>query len=269
MNTIATISETKRLLAQYDYGAKKKYGQNFLVSANVVENILTYVDKQTTVIEIGPGLGAISQLACLKAKEVFAYEIDPDLCAVLKDNIEFDNFHLENVDFLTVDLEKLLSEISGKKVIVSNLPYYITSKLLTKVILQWPNYDCLIAMMQKEVANRFINKADKKQINQLQILSQLCCQCRIICQVNKNNFIPAPNVDSTVLLFENKKIDFDINLKDFYQFLDSCFSQRRKPVYTNLINAGYNIKQREAYKMKRVEQMSLADYLVLYGDVEK
>ena len=92
MNTIATINETKRLLSKYDYFAKKKYGQNFLISSNVVDNILQVVDKDTTVVEIGPGLGAISQLACMKAKEVFAFEIDQDLCHILKENIVFDNF---------------------------------------------------------------------------------------------------------------------------------------------------------------------------------
>ena len=143
-----------------------------MISSNVVDNILQAVDKDTTVVEIGPGLGAISQLACMKAKEVFAFEIDEDLCHILKENIVFDNFHLENLDFLKLNLNSFLSQINGKKIIISNLPYYITSEILTKVILQSGNYDCLIAMMQKEVANRFVGKAEKKQINQLQILAQ-------------------------------------------------------------------------------------------------
>lgn len=268
MNTIATINETKRLLSKYDYFAKKKYGQNFLISSNVVDNILQAVDKDTTVVEIGPGLGAISQLACMKAKEVFAFEIDQDLCRILKENIVFDNFHLENLDFLKLNLNSFLSQINGKKIIISNLPYYITSEILTKVILQSGNYDCLIAMMQKEVANRFVHKADKKQINQLQILAQLCCECEVVCQVNRNNFIPAPNVDSTILMFKNKFINFDIDLMDFYQFLNACFIHRRKSVLTNLASSGYKKIQQDKYITKRVEQLTLNDYLFLYGEVK-
>lgn len=271
MNTIATISETKRILSENDYFAKKKYGQNFLVSVNVVENILKIVEKDSTVIEVGVGLGAITQLACQKAKMVYGYDIDSQLLEITRKNLDFPNLELINQDFLTVDLESLMKSISGKKILISNLPYYITSDLLTKMIIHCCDCKDIVAMMQKEVADRFFKKQIDKQTNELQILAQVFCKVEKVCDVNRRNFIPSPSVDSTVLHFEMNDKRNELNPEKFYEFLCGCFSYRRKYVLSNLKKNGYSFDENklEIYKEKRVEQLSTEDYINIYKDVTK
>ena len=266
---IATISNTTELLQKYDLKAKKKYGQNFLISSVVIDKVISLVEPDMTVIEIGAGLGAITQQLALKANKVIAYEIDKDLFDILKEELDYPNLALLNEDFLKSDLDKILSENYGRIVVVSNLPYYLTSEILTKIFLNCERIEFVIAMMQKEVADRFLKLKVDKQYSPLQVLVKYCSNVSIISKVNRNNFIPAPNVDSIILRFEIKNCIKDEKINKFYPFIKDCFIHRRKPVINNLIEIGYSFEKDKLsdIKDKRVEQLSMDDYLRIYEEV--
>lgn len=263
---IGSIAQTTKLLKEYNLQAKKKYGQNFLISSAIIEKVGELIDKQTTVIEIGAGLGAITEILCLKAKQVFSYEIDKQLYNVLLEILPYDNLKLFNDDFLKTDLVQLLNEIEGRIVFVSNLPYYITTQILTKIFLNSEKIDLVIVMMQKEVADRFLKEKADKEYNSLQVLVEYCADVEILSKVNKNNFIPVPGVDSTILKFKIKENLNNDYIIDFYDFLNKCFLHRRKYVLSNLVNSGIKLNKDEFCDLqnKRVEQMKLTDYIRIY-----
>lgn len=266
---IATISNTTELLQKYDLKAKKKYGQNFLISSVVIDKVISLIEKDMTVIEIGAGLGAITQQLALKASKVIAYEIDKDLFDILKKELDYPNLVLLNEDFLKSDLDKILNEYYGRIVFVSNLPYYLTSEILTKIFLSCERVEFVIAMMQKEVADRFLKQKVDKQYSPLQVLAKYCSDMSVVSKVNRNNFIPAPNVDSVILRFEIKEKIEDEKINKLYPFIKDCFTHRRKPVLNNLIETGYCFEKDKLadIKDKRVEQLSMDDYLRIYEEV--
>lgn len=263
---IATISETKRILAKYQLTAKKKYGQNFLIEPTIINKIVACLDGQENVIEIGPGLGGLTEQLC-QCKSVKAYEIDEDMYHVLINELTNDNLEIINQDFLTVDLA---ATITDKVTIVSNLPYYITSDLLLKLFVNYQKIDKIIVMMQKQVAERFLNTAKGKDYGPLQVISQLYSDVKLVCHVNRNNFYPSPDVDSTVLAFTiNKKSNVVVDDKLFLDIVKACFSQRRKFVLKNLKNCGFEIGEEDFARKNialtsRAEQLQLSDYIKLY-----
>ena len=263
---IGTISKTTELLRKYDLKAKKKYGQNFLISTTVIDKITSFISDDMTVIEIGAGLGAISEQLALKAKKVIAYEIDRDLYEILNKEFDYSNLILVNEDFLKCDLCKLLNENDGRIAFVSNLPYYVTSEILTKIFVNCQKVEFVEAMMQKEVADRFLKDKADKQYSPLQLLAKYCSDVEVVSRVNRNNFIPAPSVDSVVLKFTIKQNMCDEKTRQFYQLLKDCFSHRRKSVFNNLNSVGYALEKQKVddLKDKRVEQLSLEDYLRIY-----
>lgn len=215
---IASVEQTSKILQSYSLNAKKRYGQNFMISPNIPEIITSrpYINKETTVVEIGPGIGALTQLLILKAKKVIAYEIDTQLIEVLHNNFkDFDNFEVHNEDFLSVEINSIMQKY-GNVVFVSNLPYYLTSDLLIKLLTSDYKFN-FIVMMQKEVAHRILNnKID--ECNELTLLSNYCACVSKVSEVSKNDFFPRPNVDSTVLEFvKNDSINYflvDIIIKE-------------------------------------------------------
>lgn len=235
MDRIATVKKTSEILRSFSFSMKKNYGQNFLVVPTVPLDIVNKIDidKETLVIEIGPGVGALTQCLLEKAKKVICYEIDETLIPILKEVFkDYDSLEVINKDFLKVDLEKEVDLTSYKKVVVaSNLPYYITSEILIKLfVMDYPF--SIAAMMQKEVAKRIVKSNGGKDENELTLCSKYFTTYKLIKEVSKNDFFPKPNVDSSVLLFNKKD-----NIKDRQKFVNVIkvlFSQRRKTIYNNL-----------------------------------
>ncbi len=269
---IGSKSKTNYLLNKYSYRAKKKFGQNFLVEPNIIKKVVEQINEDSIVVEIGAGLGAITQAAADKAKQVVAYEIDSDLVEILNENLkDYKNIKIINEDFLKVDFESFLNLYDQKVTIVSNLPYYITTELLTKVLLSSNKIDKIIAMMQKEVADRFTKNEKGKDYNVLQVMAEYYCDIKTLNKVSKNNFIPIPKVDSEILIFEikedYKKVDDEQLLFDIVK---ACFSQRRKMILSNLNNSGFNIDKQQLLDIgvdptARVEQLELEDYQKIYN----
>lgn len=282
---IATLSKTKEILAKHGMSAKKSFGQNFLIDNNIVARIVEHaqVDKNTCVIEVGPGIGSLTQFLARKAKKVLSIEIDTKLKPVLEDSLAaYDNVDIVFDDFLKVDLEALVKEHFGldqEVVVVANLPYYITTPILIKLFENQSkiNLKRICAMMQKEVALRLSAKKDTKDYNSLTILTQYYSEAKIVIKVPKNVFIPAPKVDSAVVLFtikeqEHKPQDEAL----FFKILRVLFKQRRKTILNNL-NEMFNDKEKtkailEAVNLSpqlRAENLTLAQIITLSDYLNK
>ncbi len=269
---IGSRAKTIEILNEYNYRAKKKFGQNFLVEPNIIKKVVEQINEDSIVIEIGAGLGAITQAVAKKAKQVIAYEIDSDLVEILNENINDDeNIEIINEDFLKVDLDSVLNSYNEKVTIISNLPYYITTELLTKVLLSSDRINKVIAMMQKEVADRFTKNKKDKDYSVLQVMAKYYCDVKTLARVSKNNFIPIPKVDSEILIFkikENyKKVDDE---KLLFDIVKACFSQRRKMIISNLNSNGFTVDKQQLLDVgvdptSRVEQLELEDYLKIYN----
>lgn len=232
------LKEVKELLEKYDAGALKKYGQNFLINEHVLNTIATSLGTNNkNVIEIGPGLGSLTRYLVRYYEHVLAYEIDPKMVEVLKSTIN-DNLDIIEGDFLKTNIDKDIEKHfnSDNIYLIANLPYYITTPILLKVLEETNKITKLVIMIQKEVADRFLGKPNTKDYNSLSVLVQTYMNVKKVIDVSKNSFYPAPQVDSTVILLERKeKPDFEIvDEKLFLNVNRQLFKQRRKTIVNNL-----------------------------------
>ena len=220
--------------------ANKALGQNFLVEEEIASYIVdsANITKETCVIEIGPGLGALTEFAVKKAGLLMAFEIDKNMVNILTKTFENeDNIIINNVDFLKVDIEKLVDEIHQKGyndiVFLSNLPYYITSKLLNKILVNDINIRCIVAMMQKEVGQKIL-RPEKKDYNLLSIILDYQFDVNVVKYVGKNSYLPRPEIDSIVLKFERVQPRYEVNFKTLIDVSNALLIARRKTVSNNL-----------------------------------
>lgn len=267
MKDIAKKSQTFYLLDKYDLRASKKFGQNFLIDLNTVKRIVDCapIDYHTCVIEIGPGIGALSEQLSYKAGYVLCYEIDTRLKDVLKESLgEYGNIEIVFQDFLTINLKQKVNELKEKyeKVcIVANLPYYITSDILEYIMTSQAEISSIHAMVQKEVA---LKLTDPKYKSPLTLMIQSMGSIDIDMYVSKNVFSPAPHVDSAIISIDFKR---EYNEK-LAKMVKIAFTQKRKTIYNNLKDLfGENTKdllfQCGIDERKRPEELEMDDYLKL------
>lgn len=243
-NKIGSQAFVNKTLNENNLHAKKKFGQNFLTDQNILNQIVeaSDLDRDTAVIEIGPGLGSLTERLCENAGFVLAYEIDTQLIPILHKNLaRFTNYEVVNEDILKVDINKDISEKLGKfkKIhLVANLPYYITTPIILNLLSQTKKIQKYIMMMQLEVCDRICGKPKTKDYNALSVVIQYRAMAKKVCKVPRSVFIPQPNVDSAVVklqLYEVAKY----KAKDeqfFFEFIRDCFTQRRKTLINNLSN---------------------------------
>jgi len=266
---IASKKYVDETLRNNNLVANKALGQNFLVEETIANEIIekANITKETCVIEIGPGLGALTELIVNKAGLLKCFEIDKNMVNILTKTFEgYNNFTLTNIDFLKVDIEELIKDITklGYKdiKIVSNLPYYITSKLLNKILVNNYPIKSVITMMQKEVANKIV-RPDKKDYNTLSVILDYQYEVSIIKHVSKNFYLPRPDIDSIVLKFERVSPRFDVEFNKLYQVAESLFSQRRKTVLNNLKELTNNpnevLEKANIDSQNHIEQLSIND----------
>lgn len=254
MPKIGNAKVTNSILKNNNLVAKKKYGQNFLTDQNVLSNIVeaSLVTKDDAVIEIGPGLGALTEHLCDKAGFVLAYEIDRDLIKLLELNLfMYKNFKIINEDILKADVPSdIKTYLSNYKniYVVANLPYYITTPIILGLLSKDLPIKRYVMMMQLEMANRICGKPATKDYNALSVVIAYKALATKVLNVPRTVFIPAPNVDSAVVkldVYEQMPIKA-LNDEIFYKVLRICFTQRRKTLYNNLISE---------YSKEFVEQM--------------
>lgn len=276
MERIATVKKTSEILRDFSFSMKKSFGQNFLVVPRVPEYIANNIgiDEETLVIEIGPGVGALTDFLLDKAKKVICYEIDKDLIPILKEVFK-DKTNLEVVhkDFLKVDLSKEINFNEYKKVVVaSNLPYYITSEILIRLFKEEFPF-VIAAMMQKEVAHRILKSKGGKDENELTLCAKYFTDFSLLKEVSKNDFFPKPKVDSTVLLF--KKKEGVTKREEYIKLIKTLYAQRRKTIWNNLkdfVNSKEELETKlnklNIEKTTRVEELEFNDILRLLEEVE-
>lgn len=266
MKELGTYSKTKEILEKYDLAPKKMFGQNFIIDPSIVNKIASKsCFKELVTLEIGPGLGALTKQLLKFSKKVIAYEIDKHLFEVLKNEVKDDNLELFNIDFLKADLSFLKDE---EIVVCANLPYYITTPILFKLVASGIRFKWINVMMQKEVGLRIKAKPNDKDYGSLSVIMQYLFDVQTLMKIPKEVFYPRPKIDSVVLNFMPKK-RLDIDEEKFFEFVNACFKQRRKTLWNNLKDFLEETKlsilssKYELTKL-RAQQMSLADFLEMY-----
>lgn len=242
--------ETKYLMNKYNITANKSYGQNFLIDENVVSGIVekAEVSKKDLVIEIGPGLGTLTSFLLDSAGKVICIELDTNMLKILNDRFKlYNNFELINDDVLKVDLQELISknsEFENVKV-VANLPYYITTPIIMKLLEEKLNLTSITVMVQKEVAERLTEEPGGKNTGSITYSINYYTEPTTVIEVPKESFIPSPKVDSSVIkldvLKEPKIKVLDENL--FFKVVKCAFLQKRKTLINSLSNSGISNKE--------------------------
>ena len=239
-------NKMKEELENNNFNFKKKFGQNFIIDKNIINNIVekSNVDKDTLVIEIGPGAGSLTNILGEKAKNVIAYEIDKSLKPILEKNIH-SNTEIIYEDFLKRNVFEDIQKYEYQKLyVIANLPYYITTPIIMKLIEDKINVDKIVVMVQKEVGDRFKAKPNTKDYNSLTIFLNYYFNVSKIMDVSRNVFIPKPNVDSIVVSFTKKDKRLKVkNEQLFFKLVRDSFKQKRKTLKNNL--KGYDLPKIE------------------------
>lgn len=246
------LEATKDAMKKFNIKASKRYGQNFLIDSTVLKKIIetSAIDEESMVLEIGPGLGTMTRLLCEKAGKVLAVEIDKDLIEPLKINLSsYSNFQLINADFMKLNLKKLFEENFGDKKIkvIANLPYYITSPIIMKLLEEGTNIDTITLMVQKEVAQRITASPGNKDYGVLTLSVQYYAIPEIVLIVPPEAFMPMPGVDSAVIHLTMREKP-PVSLVDetlFFKVIKAAFNQRRKTLLNALKGSHLKLEKDE------------------------
>ena len=267
---IANINYVKSVMG--DLKAKKKFGQNFLIDQNIVDKIARIAcDREYKTIEIGPGLGALTEMLLKYAKDVDAYEIDPDMYERLKENLRDERLKIYKGDFLKADLSIYEEKVN----VCGNLPYYVTTPILFELIESDLDIGKITVMVQKEVGDRLAAPVGSEDYGALSIEVQYLFAVRQEMNVSRKVFWPEPNVDSAVISFtpiRERDRDFE---RGFFAFVKNCFRMRRKTLRNNLKDLIDPKELEEACEKAgidpsiRPQQLTLNDCLELYGSLKE
>ncbi len=235
-------AKTKSIIQRYDFAFKKNFGQNFLIDEHVLNKIISSADitKEDTVLEIGPGIGTLTQALARCAGKVIAVEIDKTLVPILKEVLsDFDNIEIINNDILKTDIAALAESSGGSLKLVANLPYYITTPIIMGILEQRLPIESITVMVQKEVALRMQAQPSTKDYGALSLAVQYYCEPYLVANVPQNCFMPRPNVDSAVIrLTPYAKPPVDVADEELmFKLIKAAFSQRRKTLVNCLFNS--------------------------------
>lgn len=251
------LQQENSLASKDNIPIKKSWGQNFLTDDNTINKIIKIINptKNDTILEIGPGHGALTSKLLDLSKKLYTVEIDPMLYEMLKD--KYNHLNIVNEDILKWDNSKIkLNKVVG------NIPYNISSQIIFKFLpKQW---ETMVLMLQKEVAKRITSNEGSKEYGRISVMVQNFCDVRYMCDISKNVFHPKPKVDSGILLFKKKNTSVDID--KFSSFIKEAFKQRRKKLKNNLKKI-CDLKLIEKYANMRPEEISPKDYLILFNKI--
>ena len=263
---IADYSVTKAVLERHGFTFKKSFGQNFLTDTNILQKIVdtAEIDKKVNVIEIGPGIGALTEFLAESAAEVMAFEIDDRLVPILADTLrDFDNVTVVNQDILKVDLAQYIAEFKNPDLpikVVANLPYYITTPILMHLIESGIPFSEFVVMMQREVADRISAQPNTKAYGSLSIAVQYYMTAKVAFVVPRTVFVPAPNVDSAILKMVRRDQPA-VEVQDekfFFKVSKASFVHRRKTLWNNLTSHFGKSEETKAKLTAALEQAELS-----------
>ncbi|KAB8126486.1 16S rRNA (adenine(1518)-N(6)/adenine(1519)-N(6))-dimethyltransferase RsmA [Gracilibacillus oryzae] len=275
---IATPKRTKEILNKYGFAFKKSLGQNFLVDVNILKNMMHVADitKDVNTIEIGPGIGALTEQLAIHSNQVMAFEIDQRLIPILEDTLaSYQNIQVVNQDILKANVKQLCTELftDEKEIkVVANLPYYITTPILMQLLMEKLPISSITVMIQREVAERMAAVRNTKEYGSLSIAIQYYTEASIGMIVPKTVFMPQPRVDSAVLHLSMRDQP-PVEVKNeafFFQLVQGCFQQRRKTLRNNLIRHFQDILSKdeieESFSLteidgtRRAESLSMEEF---------
>ncbi|MBO8164865.1 MAG: 16S rRNA (adenine(1518)-N(6)/adenine(1519)-N(6))-dimethyltransferase RsmA [Brevibacillus sp.] len=284
---IATPSRTRELLEKYGFSFKKSLGQNFLIDPNILHNIVAVAEltKDKAALEIGPGIGALTEQLCRTAGQVLAIEIDQRLLPILSDSLAvYDNVQVVHGDVLKLDVKRLMAEYLpayDKVSVVANLPYYVTSPILMKLLEERLPLEHIVVMIQKEVAERIAAGPGSKDYGSLSVAVQFYAVAEVAMTVPASVFIPRPHVDSAVLKLTMRDRPA-VEVADeglFFRVVRASFGQRRKTLYNNLLGNLFGKDQRDLVTAvlkaadidpsRRGETLSLAEFARLANVIHR
>ncbi len=268
--------KTKQIIKKYEFNFKKNFGQNFLVDERVLDKIVSAADinENDLVIEVGPGIGTLTQAMAKRAGKVVSVEIDKTLVPILGELLaDYDNIEIINEDILKVDINELIERHKGMNVkMAANLPYNITTPIIMNILEKHIPMESLTVMIQKEVAYRMNAKPSTKDYGSLSLVTQYYCEPYLVANVPQNCFMPRPNVDSAVIKLTILK-EPRVNVKNeqfMFEFIKAAFSQRRKTLVNCIFSSGMlglnkeelgNILNELGYDERvRGESLTLEDY---------
>lgn len=274
------MGKLNTLLQEKNFKFNKKFGQNFISDKNLLNKIasLSGITKEDTVLEIGPGAGTLTETIAENSKRVVAYEIDKNLKEVLDESLKnADNVEIIFQDFLKATKDEIEAKVGSNYVVIANLPYYITSPIITRFLEGDFKFKALFFMMQKEVGDRIVSKKGTKDYGSISVLVQSYTKVEEVLTVNKNMFYPVPKVDSVIVKFE-PYINKDIKNRElFNRVIRSAFKMRRKTLINN-ITTDFNISKEQAENIlnkcniginSRGETLSLDEFCLLTNEIEK
>ncbi|GAB3055358.1 16S rRNA (adenine(1518)-N(6)/adenine(1519)-N(6))-dimethyltransferase RsmA [Salinicoccus sesuvii] len=287
MKDIATVGRTKQILSEHGFTFKKSLGQNFLVDLNVIREVLdkANITDRTGIIEVGPGIGSLTEQLAKRARKVVAFEIDQRLVPVLQDTLSpYDNVEVVNADILEADVATTISESLSdceEVIVVANLPYYITTPILMHFLEQNLPIQRYYVMMQKEVGERISARPNSKAYGSLSIAIDYYTEARVVQNVPKSVFMPPPNVDSIIVeMVRRKKPKVDVEDEPlFFKLTRGAFGQRRKTIlnnYSSIFEEGKE-KKEALHQMlekagidprRRGESLSIEDFAKIYREVK-
>ena len=274
---IANVSATRHILKKFNLRASKRLGQNFLIDAEVVRAIVNAaeISEGEDVLEIGPGIGTLTQGLLEAGAKVTAVELDKKLPAVLAETLEgYENFQLVQGDILKVDISELMPQ---KFKVVANLPYYITTQILLTLLEKNLPITKIVTMVQREVAERMISPPGSKSYGAMSVAVQFRAEPKIIFDVPPNAFLPRPEVTSSVVVCDVRKSPVEVSDEKFFvKVVRGAFNQRRKTLYNSLAGAGF-LKEKifkafEAANIqaeRRAETLSIEEFARLADELKK
>ncbi|MDU1043580.1 MULTISPECIES: 16S rRNA (adenine(1518)-N(6)/adenine(1519)-N(6))-dimethyltransferase RsmA [Peptoniphilus] len=275
MDRLYKPKKLSEVLSKYGFRFTKSLGQNFLIDGNIVRKIAdaAEIDEEDNVIEIGPGVGTLTEELALRAKKVVAIEIDEKLRELHKETLALENVKVIYGDFLDIDLKVLTEKEFGDESfkVVANLPYYVTTPIIEKLVLSNTNLISITVMVQKEVAKRLSAGPGGKDYGSLSVFINYYTDCKYRFQVPRSVFMPKPNVDSAVLSLKMKDRE-EVDTDFLFKVVRAAFTTRRKTILNSLSNSKLNYTKDEIKKAlelsgvderRRAETLDLREFIVL------
>ncbi|MCG8540650.1 MAG: 16S rRNA (adenine(1518)-N(6)/adenine(1519)-N(6))-dimethyltransferase RsmA [Clostridia bacterium] len=285
MEKLASSKKTKEIVKKYGFRLSKKLGQNFLIDENIIHKIITgaEITKDDIIIEVGPGIGTLTQYLAEEASRVLAIEIDKKLIPILEETLkDYDNIEVINKNVLDINLKELVvSKFKGQRVkVVANLPYYVTTPIIMKFLEEEVPIKDIVVMVQKEVADRLKAKPSTKDYGSLSVAVQYYCEPKIVTRVPKTVFIPNPNVESTVIrlkALDNPQVQVD-DKKLFHNVVRASFAKRRKTLLNSLSFSDLGLDKDQINKIlkschidpkRRGESLTIEEFAAIANSISR
>ena len=268
MINMSLVSKTKDIINHFDFQFSKSLGQNFLIDQNILDKIVESVEinEDDCVLEIGPGIGTLTHELAVKCKKVIAIELDDNLIPVLNETLaNFNNIKIIHADALKVDIKKVMQDEGIKSVkVAANLPYYVTTPVISKLFEEKPGIESITVMIQKEVADRIVAHPGTKEYGALSLLVQYYSEVEKICKVSQACFMPQPKVESAVVRMKIRKTPA-VDVKDeklFFRIIRDSFNMRRKTLWNALKPLGLEAeKLKEAFEAAQIDPIRRGETL--------